>query len=66
MVFDTMVFAYALLKTVPFYESAAIALESTREVWVPDSLQAEFVNVLWQWVRAKKISPETAHDAIQH
>ncbi|MGH7487284.1 MAG: type II toxin-antitoxin system VapC family toxin [bacterium] len=65
MVFDTMVFAYALLKTVPFFESAALALESAREVWIPDSLQAEFVNVLWQWVRAKTISPETAHDALR-
>ncbi len=60
-----MVFAYALLKTAPFYESAALALESAHEVWVPDSLQAEFVNVLWQWVRAKEVSLETAHVALR-
>jgi predicted nucleic acid-binding protein len=60
-----MVFAYALLKTVPFYESAALALESAQEVWVPDSLRAEFVNVLWQWVRAEKISLDTAHVALR-
>lgn len=60
-----MVFVYALLKTVPFYESAVLALESAEEIWAPDSVRAEFVNVLWQWVRAEKISLETAHIALQ-
>lgn len=60
-----MVLAYALLKTEPFYQSAALALESASEVWVPDSLQAEFVNVLWQYVRSKEVSLETAHSALR-
>lgn len=60
-----MVLAYALLKTEPFYRSAALALDSASEVWVPDSLDAEFVNVLWQWVHAKEVSLETAHSALR-
>lgn len=60
-----MVLAYALLKTEPFYSSAALAIDSASEVWVPDSLQAEFVNVLWQWVRAKEVPVETAHSALR-
>jgi predicted nucleic acid-binding protein len=65
VVFDTMVLAYALLKTVPFYEESALALESVPEVWAPESLRAEFVNTLWQWVLSRKVPLEKAHLALQ-
>lgn len=61
-----MVLAYALLKTAPFYEESALALESVSEVWAPDSLRAELVNTLWQWVRVRGVSLERAHVALQN
>ena len=65
MVFDTMVLAYALLKTADFYESSALAIDAATEIWAPDSLRAEVVNVLWMSVRAGKVSPELAHEILQ-
>ncbi|HYU32559.1 MAG TPA: type II toxin-antitoxin system VapC family toxin [Thermoanaerobaculia bacterium] len=65
MVFDTMVLAYALLKTAGFYESSALAISSAPEIWAPDSLRAEMVNVLWMSVRSRKVSPELAHEVLQ-
>jgi predicted nucleic acid-binding protein len=66
VVFDTMVLAYALLKTAPFYEDSALALEFVPEVWAPESLRAEFVNTLWQWVRAREVPLEQAHIALRN
>lgn len=61
-----MVLTYALLKTAPFYEESALALESAPEVWAPESLRAEFVNTLWQWVRMRGVSLERAHIALKN
>lgn len=55
MIFDTMVLAYALLGVRPFRNDAADALAKAPEVVVPDSFRAEFTNVLWQWVRLRKV-----------
>src|SRR5579864_630175 len=57
MVIDTMVFAYSLLRVVPFFEAATAAIECADEVCVPDSFHAEFGNVVWQWVRTKQLAP---------
>jgi predicted nucleic acid-binding protein len=51
VVIDTMVFAYALLGVPEFRDDSLAILEATSEVLVPDSFWAEFVNVVWQWVR---------------
>ncbi len=51
MVFDTNVLAYALLG-VPEQRSEALeSLLATPVIWAPDSLRAEMVNVVWQWIR---------------
>lgn len=56
MVFDTMVIAYALINVPPFREDAHRALERSREIVVPDLFHAELVNVVWQWIRARRLS----------
>jgi len=58
LIFDTMVLAYSLLKAPGFHEGAAAALAKADEVVAPDLLPAELVNVVWQWVRARRLSLE--------
>ncbi|HYO12371.1 MAG TPA: type II toxin-antitoxin system VapC family toxin [Thermoanaerobaculia bacterium] len=65
MVFDTMVLAYALLRTSAFYEASALALDSVDEVWAPDSLRAELINTFWQWVATRTVPMEIAQLALQ-
>ncbi len=52
MVFDTNVFAYALLNVPEHREQAARALERSQNVLVPDSFRVEIANVVWQWIRS--------------
>ena len=56
MVFDTMVLAYALINVPEFREEAHRALARAREVVVPDLFYAELVNVVWQWIKARRLS----------
>ena len=63
-VVDTMVFAYYLLGVEQHREYAAAAFERLDEVWVPDSLRAELVNVVWQWSRKGGVSPDIASSAL--
>ncbi len=64
MVFDTNVIAYALLG-VPEYRSEALqAITVAREIWAPESLRAELVNTVWQWVRLCGTPLETARDVL--
>lgn len=65
MVIDTVVFAYALLGVEEFCEAAAKAIERADEIWVPDSLRAELVNVVWQWVHLRGVPIETGQDVLQ-
>ena len=60
MVIDTMVFAYALLGVEAFRQDAAAILEQADSISVPDSLRAELANVLWQWIKHRKVSMTTA------
>ena len=55
-----MVFAYALLGVEAFRQDAAAILEQADSISVPDSLRAELANVLWQWIKHRKVSMTTA------
>ena len=65
MVFDTMVLAYALLNVTEFREEAHRAIERAREVVVPDLFHAELVNVVWQWIRARRLDLDAGLDVLQ-
>jgi predicted nucleic acid-binding protein len=60
MVVDTMVFAYALLGVEEFRQDATATLEQADTISVPDSFRVEMGNVLWQWIKHRKVSIETA------
>jgi predicted nucleic acid-binding protein len=65
VVFDTNVFAYALLNVPEYRVHAARALEQTVDVLIPDSFRAEFANVVWQWIRARGVSIDAGLGAIR-
>jgi len=60
LVFDTMVFAYALLRSPGLWEECANAFEKTRAVVVPELFRAELLNVLWQSVCCRSLSLQAA------
>jgi predicted nucleic acid-binding protein len=60
MIFDTMVFACALLGVEEFRQDATKILEQADTISVPDSFRVEMANVLWQWINHRKVSIETA------
>jgi len=64
VVFDTMVIAYALLGFTEFHNDSIAALRAAEEIWAPELLRAELLNVLWQWSRARQLAPEAAHTLI--
>ncbi len=49
MIVDTMVMAYAMLGVAKFGEESAAALELLDEIIAPASVEAELLNVVWQW-----------------
>ena len=65
MVVDTMVLAYALIGGAEWHDRATAALAEADELLAPDSLRAELVNVLWQWVRHRKVEPQAALEMLQ-
>lgn len=65
MVFDTMVLAYALINVPEFREEAHRAIAQAREVVVPDLFHAELVNVVWQWIRARRLNLDAGLDVLQ-
>jgi predicted nucleic acid-binding protein len=65
MVFDTMVLVYALLGVTEFHHDSLAAIRKAEEIWAPDLLRAELLNALWQWTRARKVSPDIAGDLFQ-
>ncbi|HEV8240398.1 MAG TPA: type II toxin-antitoxin system VapC family toxin [Thermoanaerobaculia bacterium] len=66
MVVDTMVVAFALIGEADLHQQAVRVLGSRDELWAPESLRAELVNVLWLWVRHRGISPESARTALRN
>ena len=65
MVFDTMILAYALINVPEFREEAHRAIERAREVVVPDLFHAELVNVVWQWIRARRLDLDAGLDVLE-
>lgn len=65
MVIDTMVFAYALLRVGNQHEQATTALESAKQIIVPDSLFAELGNVVWQWIQFRQLPIETGLEVLE-
>jgi len=59
MVVDTMVMAYALFGVPDFGLESAKALRKADELLAPASVEAELLNVVWQWGRGR-VSQETA------
>lgn len=51
MIIDTMVMAYAILGVPEFGEESAQILEQVDEIVAPTSIEAELLNVVWQWGR---------------
>jgi Predicted nucleic acid-binding protein, contains PIN domain len=62
MIVDTMVMAYAMLGVPEFGEESANALAAMEEIAAPASVEAELLNVVWQWGRHKG-TPEVAASA---
>lgn len=65
MVFDTNVLLYALLGVQPQGPEALTAVTVAHEIWVPESLWAELVNAVWQWVHFSDTSLETGHAVLR-
>ncbi len=55
MVVDTMVLAYALLGVEGYKEHAANILEEADILEAPDSLKAELMYVIWQWIIHRRV-----------
>ncbi len=51
MIIDTMVMSYAMLGVPEFGEEALAVLEVVDEIVAPASVEAELLNVVWQWAR---------------
>ena len=49
MIIDTMVMAYAMLGVPEFGEESLGALQAVDEIVAPASVEAELLNVVWQW-----------------
>ena len=65
MVVDTMVMAYALLGVPNYGVEAAKALREADELLAPASVEAELLNVVWQWGRGR-VSQETARAVFEY
>ena len=65
MVFDTNVIAYALLGVDDYASEALDALAAAPEIWAPESLRAELVNTVWQWIRFSDTSLETGLEVLR-
>ena len=63
-VIDTMLLAYGLLGVTDRREVASRVLARAAPIWCPDSVRAEFGNVVWQWVRQRGILRDHAHVAL--
>lgn len=51
MIVDTMVMAYAILGVPEFGQESLEALREIDEIIAPASVEAELLNVIWQWGR---------------
>ncbi|MDD5306420.1 MAG: type II toxin-antitoxin system VapC family toxin [Deltaproteobacteria bacterium] len=65
MVFDTNVFAYALLNVPEHRDEALRSFEKARDIVVPDSFRVEIANTVWQWTRARGLDLEAGLSALR-
>lgn len=65
MVVDTNVFVYALLRVEGLHQEAGDTIEAADRIIVPDSIWAELVSAVWQWVRAEHHSLAQGVDALE-
>ena len=59
LVVDTMVFAYGLLGVEGYRDDSLDVLRKSESIIAPDSLRAELVNVVWQWVGSTSVAVQT-------
>lgn len=60
-----MVMAFALIGQADLHQRAVRLLREGGDIWAPESLRAELVNVLWLWVRHRGVDPVAAHEALR-
>jgi predicted nucleic acid-binding protein len=65
VVIDTMVLAFALIGKAEHHRRAVAALAEAEDLWAPESISAELVNVLWLWVRHRGVEPTAAVAALR-
>jgi len=65
MVVDTNVFVYALLRVEGLHQEAGDTIEAADRIIVPESIWAEMVSSVWQWVRAGHHSLAEGLDALE-
>ncbi len=49
MIIDTMILAYAVLEVPEFGEESVAVLKAVDQITAPASIEAELLNVIWQW-----------------
>ena len=65
MVVDTNVFVYALLRVEGLHQEAGETIEAADRIIVPESMWAEMVSSVWQWVRVGHHSLDEGLDALE-
>jgi predicted nucleic acid-binding protein len=65
VVVDTMVLAFALIGEAELHHRAVEALAAADDLWAPESINAELVNVLWLWVRHRGVEPAAAVEVLR-
>lgn len=60
-----MVVAYALLGQADLHDESIRLVRNADDLWAPESLRAELVNVLWLWVRHRGVEPADALEALR-
>ena len=66
MVIDTMIFVYALVDIPQFRDESLSVLDACPDILVPDSFRAEFVNVVWLWVRDRALPFQAGMAALRN
>jgi predicted nucleic acid-binding protein len=64
MIIDTMVMAYAVLGVPEYREESVAALHKANSLYAPASVQAELLNVVWQYGK-QGILPKRAAEAYE-
>ena len=60
-----MVVAFALIGQADLHEKSIRFLRDAKDLWAPESLRAELVNVMWLWVRHRGVDPAVAIERLR-